>query len=161
MLKQTVGIKRLVARGTKSEVSRKFTNGCLDNQNTVGQPRRQDQTQSSSVAHSTSTQEKLPCSYWRQHRSSHRIIFVGMTSGLAVSSSSQPSDEVNFQNATVFRDYAGPFRPGYWIFVRPSLRKYLAVRQVGHTRQSRRELGCDDFPAGSNIHVKQTRRLSV
>ena len=48
----------------------------------------------------------------------HMIIFSG-----AVSSNSQPSDDENFQNAAVLRDYAGRYRPGSWIGVGPGSEK--------------------------------------
>ena len=48
---------------------------------------------------------------------SHSIILMDMITELEVSPTVHCSDQANFRNATVVRDCAGRFRPGYWIFV--------------------------------------------
>ena len=59
----------------------------------------------------------------QKRTSTHRIVFMDMMNEMAVSPSTQPSDEVNFLNATVVCGHAGRFRPGSWIFVRPGSEK--------------------------------------
>ena len=70
------------------------------------------------------------------------IIFMGIMNELAVGPHSQPSDEVNFQNATVTRDNAGRFRP----------RKDLAVRHVvGPSRKPYRKLETQSITDDANL----------
>ena len=44
---------------------------------------------------------------------------MGPVDGLVVSPTSQSTDELNFQNANVFRENTGQCRPGHWVFIGP------------------------------------------
>ena len=54
----------------------------------------------------------------------HILIFTGMMNEVAVSPTSQPSNEVHFQKATVIRD-GGRFRPLVWVLVGPGSENFL------------------------------------